>query len=82
MCVLGGKSESQRQQLPAEGGLLQARAEGLARLQRRGEAADQQAAGQVGLRHRVWMTSPQSLLSLHSLGLWVVPCSGMCSGCQ
>uniref|UniRef100_A0AAQ4NP17 OCEL domain-containing protein n=1 Tax=Gasterosteus aculeatus aculeatus TaxID=481459 RepID=A0AAQ4NP17_GASAC len=42
----GGKSESQRQQLPAEGRLLQACAEGLARLQRGGEAAHQQDAGQ------------------------------------
>lgn len=46
-CVLGGQSQSQRQQLPAEGRLLQARAEGLAGLQRGGEAAHQQAAVQV-----------------------------------
>lgn len=45
---LGGKSSPQRQQVPAERRLLQARAEGLARLQWQREAADQQDAGQVG----------------------------------
>lgn len=55
-CILGGKSESQRQQLPAEGRLLQAGAEGLAGLQRGGEEADQQAAGQVGQRDELNQT--------------------------
>lgn len=60
-CVLGGQSESQRQQLPAEGRLLQARAAGLARLQRGGEAADEPAARQV--RH----TNHCSSMCMHTI---------------
>ena len=65
-CLSGGKSESQRQQLPAEGWFLQACAEGLAGLQRGGEAADRQAAGQVGQRNKLHQADMLDMLKVES----------------
>lgn len=61
----GGQSEPQGQQLSAEGGLLQTCAEDLAGIQRGGEAADQQAAGQVG--HRLNQTDIALLFIINTI---------------